>query len=413
MANGKIREVNSMARIVIIGGSFGGLTAAFELKRLLGKKAEITLVSDLDKFVFVPSLPWVSMGWRSAKDITLPLKDILGPKGISFRLMEAKGVDADASKVMTVEGELSYDYLVIASGPALAFDEVPGLGPEGGHTECIFTLAQAERAGNAWDRFLDDPGPIAVGSVQGVSCFGPVYEYAFEVDSVLRRRKIRHKVPIHFITSEPYAGHLGIGGVGTSRRWLEDEFADRDIKVLTSQAVEEFTPGGNGHSDKEVRLKDGTKIPYKLAMFAPAMKGVKAVAHLGNPRGFIPVDETMRTKSHKNVFCIGVAMAIAPPEQTPVPTGVPKTAYMTVKMARTAANAIASDVSGRGPVAPYEMDVICLMDMGNTAAYIQASPMLPPRQNATLKKALWVKWLKAAFERYFLFKMRHGISNWP
>ncbi len=403
-----------MAKIAVIGGSFGGLTAAFELKRLLGKKAEVTVISDRDKFVFVPSLPWVSMGWRKAEDISLPLKGMLKRKGISFIHDEAKGIDAESSRVITASGEMPYDFLVIATGPALAFDEVPGLGPKGGHTECIFELDQAERACLAWDKFLEDPGPMAIGSVQGVSCFGPPYEYAFEVDAELRRRGIRHKVPMHFITSEPYLGHFGIAGFGASKRWMEDEFAGKDIKVLTNQAVEEFIPGGNGHSDKEARLKDGTKIPYKLAMFAPAMKGVPAVTDLGNPRGFIPVDENMRHKAHENIFCVGVAIAIAPPEPTPIPTGVPKTGYMTVKMAQTAARTIASDIRGRGPVAPpYEMDVICIMDMGDTAAYLSARPLLPPRQELTLRKARWAKWMKIWLEKYFLFKMKRGISNWP
>jgi sulfide:quinone oxidoreductase len=390
-----------MARIAVIGGSFGGLTAALELKGLLGEKAEITLFSDLNSFVFVPSLPWVSLGWRKAGDITVPLDRILVQRGIEFRHEEVTGVEAETSEVVTEKGKYPYDYLVIATGPALAFDEVPGLGPEGGYTECIFTLPQAERAKAAWDRFLEEPGPIAVGSVQGASCLGPPYEYVFEVDTELRRRKIRHKVPIVFITSEPYLGHFGIGGFGASRSWLEDEFADKDIKAITNQAVEEFTP-------EEVRLKDGTIIPYKLGMFAPAMKGVPAVAHLGNPRGFIPVDDRMRHKSVPNIFCVGVAMAIAPPEKTPVPTGVPKTGYMTVRMAKTAARAIAAEITGKEAPGSYEMDVICLMDMGHAAAYMSAKPILPPRQSMVLRKAVWARWLKVWFERYFLKSMRHG-----
>jgi sulfide:quinone oxidoreductase len=390
-----------MAKIAVLGGSFGGLTAALDLKRRLGEKTDITLFSDFDRFVFVPSLPWLSLGWRKAEDITLPLERILGRRGIEFRHEEATGVEADSSQVVTANGKYRYDYLVISTGPALAFDEVAGLGPEGGYTECIFTLPQAEGAAKAWDRFLEKPGPVVVGSVQGASCFGPPYEYVFEVDAELRRRKMRHKVPLSFITSEPYLGHFGIGGFGASKSWLEDEFAERDIKVITNQAVEEFTP-------EEVRLKDGSKFPFGLAMFAPAMKGVQAVTHLGNPRGFIPVDQWMRHKSIPNVFCVGVAMALAPPEKTPVPTGVPKTGYMTVKMAKTAAAAIAAEVTGKEAPSSYEMDVICLMDMGNVAAYMSAKPILPPRQSITLKKALWARWLKVAFERYFMRNMRHG-----
>jgi sulfide:quinone oxidoreductase len=395
-----------MKKIVIIGGSFGGLTAAFELRRLLGKKAEITVLSDTDKFLFVPSLPWVAMGWRTAKDITLPLKDILSPKGINLVQASAKTIDTDRSVVTTAAGEYPFDYLVVSTGPALAFDEVPGFGPEKGHTECVFTLEQAERANTAWKKFLEVPGPVVTGSVQGVSCFGPPYEYAFEIDAELRKRKMRHKVPMVFVTSEPYIGHFGIGGLRNSKTIMENEFAKRDIKVIANAAVEEFAPG-------EVRLKDGTKLPSKLSMFAPAMKGVPVVAQLGNPRGFIPVDKNYRHAKYPNIYAVGVAVAIAPPEQTPVPTGVPKTGYMTVKMARTAAATIAADILKSQLPPAEDISVVCLMDMGNTAAYMKAQPLLPPRQESSLSESVMFKWGKIGFERYFLWKMKHGLSNLP
>jgi sulfide:quinone oxidoreductase len=397
---------DDMARIVILGGSFGGLTAALEVKRLLGKKAEVTVISDDDKFVFIPSLPWLSLGWRRASDITLPVKTILERKGISFLHEKAKAVDADTSTVTAETIKVPYDYLVVATGPSLAFDEVPGLGPEKGHTECIFTLDQAERAKKAWDGFLENPGTLITGSVQGVSCFGPPYEYAFETDAELRRRKIRHKVPMVFVTSEPYIGHFGIGGLRNSKRMMEDEFAKRDIKIIANAAVEEFSPG-------EMKLKDGTKIAHRLAMFAPAMKGVPVVAHLGNPRGFIPVDGKYRHTKYRNIFVVGVAVAIAPLEPTPVPTGVPKTGFMTVKMAKTASLAIEADITGRAQPQDTPIDVLCLMDMGDTAAYMKAAPVLPPRQESDFKEGIWFKWGKVAFEKYFLWKIKHGLSNLP
>jgi len=395
-----------MAKVVVLGGSFGGLTAAFELKRLLGKKVDVTLLCDIDKFVFIPSLPWLAMGWRRAKDITLPLNEILAPKGINFVHAAAQTVDPEKSIVKTEGKDFQYDYLVIATGPYLAFEEVSGLGPEKGHTECIFTLEQAERANKAWNKFLEEPGTIVTGSVQGVSCFGPPYEYAFEVDAELRRRGMRHKAPLIFITSEPYIGHFGIGGLRNSKRIMEDEFAKRDIKIIANMAIEEFVPN-------EVRLKDGTKIPFKLGMFAPAMKGVPAVAPLGNPRGFIPVDERMRHKTHKNIFAVGVAIAIAPPEATPVPTGVPKTGFMTCNMAKTAAQTIASEIGGILPANPYEMNVLCLMDMGNTAAFMKAKPLLSPRQESSLRAGIVYKWMKTGFEKYFLWKIKRGLTQLP
>jgi len=395
-----------MARVVIIGGSFGGLTAAFDLKRHLGNKADVTLLCDVDKFVFVPSLPWVSMGWRKPEDITLPLQKILTPKGIKFIHEEATGVDADKSKVITKTREIPYDHLVISSGPALGFSSVPGFGPEGGYTECIFTLEQAVRANNAWNRFLEKPGPVVVGAVQGVSCFGPAYEYVFEVDTELRKRKIRHKAPLTFVTSEPYIGHFGIGGLRTSRRIMEDVFADREIKVITNQSVEEFTPG-------EVRLKEGTKLSFDLAMFAPPMTGVKAVSHLGNPKGFIPVDRNYRHTKYKNIFSVGVAVAIAPPEQTPVPTGVPKTGFMTEAMAKDTALSIAAEITGKPMPETEPVGALCIMDMGNTAALMKAFPVLPPRKKAELKEGIRYRWAKQAFEKYYLWKIKRGMTQLP
>lgn len=87
---------------------------------------------------------------------------------------------------------------------------------------------------------------------------------------------------------------MGIVGLGKSKTFLENEFADRDIKPLINQAIQEVAPG-------EIRLKDGNKIPFKLAMIAPPFKGVPAVLSIGNPRGFIPVDKNYRHTKHKNI----------------------------------------------------------------------------------------------------------------
>ncbi len=396
----------NMVKIVVLGGSFGGLTAAFELRRQLGKSVEVTVISGDEKFVFLPSLPWLIMGWRRPADITLRVPEILRARGIEFIHEAAKSVHPDSSKVLTATREVPYDYLVISTGPYLSFEEIPGLGPEQGYTDCTFTLDHAVKTEQEWKRIIESPGPVVIGSAQMVSCFGPSYELAFEIDAELRRMKMRHKVPILYLTSEPYLGHMGVGGLGRSKRFLEDEFADRDIKSIVSQAIEEVTPG-------EIKLKDGTKIPFKLAMIAPPFKGVSAVAPLGNPRGFIPVDKNYRHTKYKNIFAVGVAMAIAPPEPTPVPVGVPKTGFMTVKMAKTAAAAIFSDIRGTKPPEMVDIDVVCLMDMGNTGAIMKAAPALPPRQESYMKKGIWAKWLKLAFEKYFLYKMKHGLSGLP
>ncbi|MDZ7641342.1 MAG: FAD-dependent oxidoreductase [Desulfurivibrio sp.] len=393
-------------KVVILGGSFGGLTAAFELKRYLGARVEITLLSPEDKFVFLPSLPWVVTGQRRGERLSLPLAKLLPPRGIDFVAAAATGIDPAGQRVFTSNGDFAYDYLVIATGPHLACEEIAGLGPEEGHTHCVFTLEHAEKSRRAWLQLLENPGPLVLGSTQGASCFGPYYELAFELDYELRRRKLRHKVPITYLSSEPYPGHMGIGGLHRSRRFIEDEFAERDIKIVTNQAVAGIEPD-------MINLEEGGSLPFKLAMLAPPFKGVEAVTELGNPRGFVPADQFYRHPQHQNIYTVGVALAMPPKEPTPVPTGVPKTGYMTVQMAKAAAYNIAADCENRPPLTASDLAVVCMLDMGNTAALMPAQPVLPPRQRAVLRKGRWVRWAKIGLERYFLWKTRHGLSRLP
>ena len=92
-------------------------------------------------------------------------------------------------------------------------------------------------------RFVENPGPIVVGAVQGASCFGPAYEFAMILDTELRRRKIRDQVPMTFVTSEPYIGHLGLDGVGDTKGLLESEMRNRHIKWITNARVTKVEAG--------------------------------------------------------------------------------------------------------------------------------------------------------------------------
>jgi sulfide:quinone oxidoreductase len=394
-------------RVLVVGGSFGGLTAAFELRKKLSKEHEVMLVSDNDKFVFIPSLPWVSLGWKKPEDVVFDLERPLTSKGIDFLHAEAQKINPEENTVTTSKGDLSYDYLIIATGAYLEFEAVPGLGPSG-YTQSVCTLEHAKQAYEAWKEFLQDPGPIVIGAAQGASCFGPAYEQAFMIDTYLRRIKRRHEAPITFITSEPYLGHFGIGGLGKSRRVTEDEFAERDIKAITNAVIEEITPG-------VVKLKSGEELKFKYAMIIPPFMGVKAVMAspgLGNPRGFIPVNEHYRHVNYSNIYAVGVAVAIMPPEATPVPIGVPKTGYMTEHMAKIAASNIAAEIE-KGEKKSAELGVVCFLDMGDTAILMSASPVLPPRNKFRLKKNRFFHWFKAFFEKYYLWKIRRGYTWMP
>lgn len=226
-----------MAHIVILGAGTGGMPAAYELRATLGNGHRITVVNAVDYFQFVPSNPWAAVGWRERKAITFPIRPYLEKKGIDFIAQPVTRIDAEGNALELQDGSrVAYDYLVITTGPKLAFDEVPGAGPSG-HTQSICTIDHAEKTYADYQRLLEQPGPVIIGAMPGASCFGPAYEFSFIMNADLRRRKLRNKVPITYVTSEPYIGHLGLGGVGDSKSMLESELRNSDIKWITNAKV--------------------------------------------------------------------------------------------------------------------------------------------------------------------------------
>ncbi len=392
--------------VVIIGGSFGGLTAALELrKRLSRPDCDITLISQERRFIFIPSLPWVALGTRTLEQIAFDLEHPLARKNIGFVHAQVLRIDAQARRVDTEAGEYRYDVLVIATGHRSANEAVPGLGPFDGPGHSLMSPREADQAREVIGRFLDAPGPMVVGCAPGASCIGPAYEFAFQVDYLLRKRRLRHKVPMAFVTPEPFLGHFGVGGVGKARQFLEGEFEQRDIRYFTSVAVSRIT-------ESAVELGDGRNFESRFSLIIPPLAGVKAVAasdSLANPKGFVPVDAHYRHPTFPDIYAVGVAVAFPPVEETPVPVNFPKTGHMTEQMAAIAAHNIASEVLGSDKQA-RDLRAECILDMGDSAAHIKADPFRPPRNVAHFSEGRRWLWAKKAFERYYLWKSRRGIA---
>ena len=406
-----------MAHIVIMGAGIGGMPTAYELKAKLGNNHQITVVNAVDYFQFVPSNPWLAVGWSKREKITFPIRPYLEKKGINFIAQPVSKIDAEQNSLQLADGKtLNYDYLVIATGPKLSFDEVEGAGPNGGHTHSICSVDHAEKSWEAYQDFIQDPGPVIIGAMPGASCFGPAYEYTFIVNKDLRKRKLRKKVPITYVTSEPYIGHLGLGGVGDSKGMLESEYRNNDIKWITNAKVTKVEAGKMfvTEFDMNGNLVKEHELPFKYSMMLPAFKGVDPVAGvegLCNPRGFVLIDEHQRSKKYRNIFAAGVCVAIPPVEVTPVPTGAPKTGYMIESMVTAIAHNIAADLNGEAADAKGTWNAICLADMGDTGAAFVAIPQIPPRNASWMKKGKWVHYAKIAFEKYFIYKMKKGTSE--
>lgn len=398
-------------RIVILGGSFAGLTAAFDLKRKLRDEAEITVISKTKDFIFIPSLIWIPFGWRKPQDISLELKPTLERKGINFVHATATKIIPEKNQVETISGNYSYDFLVIATGPDLNFSEVEGLGPEGGYTTSICTIDHAVHAGHKWEEFVKNPGPIVIGATQKASCFGAVYEYVFNIEYAARKVGIRDKIDITFVTAEPFLGNFGLGGVGNSQKMTEFFFRKLGIRGIVNVAIEKIT-------ESVIYLSNGEVLPYKYAMIMPPFLGAKVVrdSGIGNESGFIQVDETYKHVDYDNIYAVGVAVAVKYPEPTQIPIGVPKTGYMSEVMARVAVENIVARVLGinHSKKLPFsDIAPLCVLDAGNMGVLFIASKVFNPRKYHILFPGPWSHWVKVWFEKYYIWKVRNGYSHLP
>ncbi len=405
-----------MADIVILGAGIGGVPMAFEMKHEARGSDNVTVISDNAYFQFTPSNPWAAVGWRNKKDITVELAPVFKKMGINFIHDGAKKLDPENKKVVLQSGaEVSYDYLVIATGPELAFDEIEGLGPDG-FTKSVCSIDHAISANEEWEKFCANPGPIVVGAVQGASCYGPAYEFAMIMDTDLKKRGIRDKVPMTFVTAEPYVGHLGLGGVGDTKGMLESEMRGRHIKWITNARVDKVEDGKMAVSEiaEGGDVVKSHELDFSYSMMLPAFRGIPAVRDiegLVNPRGFITVDKYQRNGTFPDIFSVGVCIAIAPLEATPVAVGVPKTGYMIESMVAAASKNIGQLLRGQEPSHEPTWNAFCLADFGDGGVAFLAQPQNPPRNKNWASEGKWVHWAKIGFEKYFLRKIRKGISE--
>jgi len=406
-----------MAHVVVLGAGLGGAIMAYELKDQLRKEDKVTVVTKDPKYHFVPSNPWIAVGWRDREDITVDLAPTMAKKGIGFVPVAAEKLHPEENRIALVNGEsVTYDYLVIATGPELAFDEIEGFGPHGGFTQSVCHIDHAEQAKLVFDELVKNPGPVIIGAAQGASCFGPAYEFLFILETALRRARVRDRVPMTFVTPEPYIGHLGLDGVGDTKGLLESEMRAKHIRWMTSTRVKRVEQGRMSVEEiaEDGSVKAEKDLPFAFAMMLPAFRGIKPVSGidgLSNPRGFTIVDNHQQNPKYRNIFAVGVCVAIPPMGPTPVPCGVPKTGFMIESMVTATAHNIGNIVRGREPDRVGTWNAVCLADFGDGGVAFVAQPQIPPRNVNWSSSGKWVHMAKIGFEKYFIRKLRKGVSE--
>ena len=405
-----------MSHVVVLGAGLGGTIMAYELRDLLGAEHTVSVVNKGSRYSFVPSNPWVAVGWRQREQVEIDLDGVFRKRIIALYPQGARKLNPGSKTIDLLDGSsVAYDYLVIATGPELAFDEIPGFGPTG-ETQSVCFIDHALKAKAAFDTLVANPGPVVIGAVQGASCFGPAYEFAFILEKALRDAKVRDRVPMTFITSEPYIGHLGLDGVGDTKGLLESQMREHHIKWITNAKVDKFEGGRAFVSEigEDGAVKQSHEVPFAFSMMLPAFRGVEAVRGiegLTNPRGFILADKYQRNPGFPDIFSVGVCVAIPPLGKTPVPVGVPKTGFMIESMVTATAQNIQSLIAGRAPSAVPTWNAVCLADFGDSGVAFVAQPQIPPRNVNWSSSGKWVHTAKVGFEKYFLHKMRSGHSE--
>ena len=400
----------SRKKVLVLGGNFGGLTAAITVKHELHGDVDVTVVSSSDEFLFTPSLIWVPFGKRTRADITFKVGPTFEEHEVDFVHAEATAIDPEARRVETTAGPQDYDYLVIATGYRNRFDVIPGLG-EGGNAHTITTMDDAVRAGEGWRQLLEKPGDVVIGATQGAGCFGAAYEFLFNTSYQLKKAGLKDRIRLTYVTAEPFLGHFGIGGLPHGESLLGMFLRKEGIDTRLSVAIDHVDDG-------RLVLADGEALPFSFGMVVPPFLGQEFLTGSGlvDEKGFVPVRPTYQSEKHDDVYAVGVAAAVDAPWQTPTPVGIPKTGFPTEVMAHVAATNIASQVRGEAPgkaQAFGDIKAVCVMDAGNNGVIILADKMLPPRKHGMLIPGPQAHLMKLGFEKYFLWKMRHGYTQLP
>lgn len=401
-----------MTHVIIVGAGIAGVPAAYAMKNRLDSSDKVTVISNKDYFHFVPSNPWVAMGWRDRKDIAFPIGPCLAERGIEFIPQALKKVDGANNRVELVDGsKLAYDYLILATGPEAAFDEIAGLDPAQGAVHSVVHIEDAAQAYADYQQFVKNPGPLVIGAVQNSSILGPVYEFAFLADADLRRRNLRDRVSITLITPEPYVGHLGLGVESDTRRLLEHALAERNIVYLTNVKTRKIDPGVVHIAEcdaqgNEVREMD---VPFAYSVYWAAFRGIRALREssgLTDARGFVTTDEYLRSPVFPNIFAVGVCGAHPPASRSPLPIGAPDSVYSIQNEVDAVVRNIAAAIKGDAMISPVPLRAQWLSDMSKSGAAYVSEPQIPLRNINWLKEGRWVHLAKVDFENHFINQIK-------
>lgn len=374
-----------MSSIVIIGSGFGALSAVKHLRRQ-GCTDAITLISPRPELFFYPSLIWVPAGLRSESDLTVPLGPYLARRKANHRVAAVTGLDLAARKVLTDQGEVPYDYLVVASGgrfikklPGIEHIHIPceGYAPVAAYAEKLRSLP----GGHLAFGFAGNPNEPA--AMRG----GPVFEFLFGVDTLLRKQGRRNKFTLTFFSPAAEPGKR-LGERAMER--LLAEMGKRDIRTRLGHKLKGFTPAGV--------QTEGGDFASDLTFFMPGLTGPAWLEASGlplSPGGFVRVDDACRVPGVERVYVAGDSGSF------PGPDWLPKQAHIADLQGEAAAKNLLSDLRGRPAQHTFKHELVCIVDTLAGGILIYRSP-----KRSLLLEGLLFHGAKRLFETLYLSQFR-------
>ena len=375
-----------MAKILIIGGGFGGLITAEKLSRSLDLESthQITLVSPSNKFTFYPALVQLAFGEYEPSDITFDLADKLNYLGIRFVQGKLTKVNPAKREVTVLgddfDGTLEYDYLVIATGRRLAIEKIPGFFENAHH---FLGVTAALKFGEAVKYFKS--GTIIVGMCPDARLPVPVCETAFALARKFENELKDGKIQIKVIFPESLSA--AFGGANLHKE-LETAFERHHINVLYEIPISEITPN-------EILSTKKHRIKYDLLMLVPPFKGHAVLRSTGatNDYDYLKVDDMMSVKGLENTYAVGDIVAFSGP----------KFAHMAVRQASVAAENILTEISGKEAFAQYYHEINTIIDEGG-ANSIHLHYGVWDDTVFSLKKGTFWSWAKDIHDRFWQAK---------
>ncbi|HSB28301.1 MAG TPA: FAD-dependent oxidoreductase [Pyrinomonadaceae bacterium] len=373
-----------MSNILILGAGFGGVIAAESLVKELGSEHQITLISRNRNFIFYPELVRLAFGKCEPDDIRFDVREAMLNHRVRFIEAEVARIEPGSRHVKLahgeIEGDLSYDYLIIALGRRLATERVAGFFEYAQH---LLSIDSALKFGETLKKF--EKGRAVIGQCPGSRLPVPVYETAFALSRMFEEKGTRDGIRITIVSPDPPGLQFGDGDVALA---LRSAFDEHSIEYLPDFPIERIEPGtlitANGH-----------RLNFSLLMLLPPFRGPGAVTGLSitDDEGYIKVDRTLKVEGTANIYAIGDCVNFAGP----------KLGHMAVQQAAVAAANVAAEIKGVKPSKFYDHELMLVIDEGGQES-IYLHRGLWNTDSSVVKQGRFWTWAKRVHDKFWLAK---------